>query len=52
VQIGARLGHSEHVSENLQSLSFELDAADQAVLDSVLSEGKMLPGDCGDEYRG
>ena len=39
------------MSENLQTLSFELDAEDLAVIDEVLEEGSMLPGEPGDEYR-
>lgn len=51
VIIGARLGTSEHIDDNLRLFSFELDASDQAVLDEALAGLEPIPGDCGDEYR-
>jgi aryl-alcohol dehydrogenase-like predicted oxidoreductase/enamine deaminase RidA (YjgF/YER057c/UK114 family) len=49
--VGARLGEREHRADNLKIFSFWLDTADRAVLDAALSGLRMLPGDCGDEYR-
>lgn len=51
VIVGARLGEREHRASNLAIFSFELDAADHAVIDEALTHSNMLPGDCGDEYR-
>ncbi|KAG9103910.1 hypothetical protein FRC06_007021 [Ceratobasidium sp. 370] len=56
VIIGARLGVSEHTSDNLQTFSFRLTEADLAAIESVLDEsnGRNLVrtiGDCGSEYR-
>jgi aryl-alcohol dehydrogenase-like predicted oxidoreductase len=54
VIVGARLGHTmmSHVEENQRVFIFELDEQDKAALRAVQSRGKLLPGDCGDEYRG
>jgi enamine deaminase RidA (YjgF/YER057c/UK114 family) len=49
--IGARLGKSNRIQDNLRLLEFELSAADQAKIQSVLGELKAIPGNCGDEYR-
>jgi enamine deaminase RidA (YjgF/YER057c/UK114 family) len=49
--IGARLGENEHRYDNLKVFTFELDADDQALLESAFSESTPIPGDCGDEYR-
>jgi len=51
VIIGARLGASEHIQDNLRLFSFELDEADRAELDEALSALDPIPGNCGDEYR-
>ena len=51
VIIGARLGASQHVQDNLRLFSFELDEADHGELDEALSGLEAIPGDCGDEYR-
>ncbi len=51
VIIGARLGKSEHISDNLRLFDFKLDDADQALIGEALAELKTIPGDCGDEYR-
>ena len=51
VIVGARLGEREHRADNLALFSFELDAADRAVIDEALAQSSMLRGDCGDEYR-
>eukprot|EP01048_Picozoa_sp_COSAG05_P028510 COSAG05_NODE_8885_length_664_cov_1.357522_2_plen_126_part_00 len=55
VIIGARLGKKKsatHINENIASLHFELDAEDLTEIEDALSHLAMLPGDCGDEYRG
>ncbi|WP_419163760.1 aldo/keto reductase [Candidatus Palauibacter sp.] len=51
VIIGARLGRSEHIADNLRLASLRLDAEDREVL--AVASGAMdpIPGDCGDEYR-
>ena len=51
VIIGARLGASEHIQDNLRLFSFELDDGDRAELGEALSSLEPIPGDCGDEYR-
>ena len=50
VIVGKR--NAQHIKENLQAMHFAFDSQDQAELAEALSHGKMLPGDCGDEYRG
>lgn len=49
--IGARLGESEHRSDNLRIFGFNLDEADHARLDACFAQIRPIPGDCGDEYR-
>ena len=51
VIIGARLGESEHILDNLRLFGFNLDEADSSEIDGALSELGRVPGDCGDEYR-
>jgi len=51
VIIGARLGKSEHVTENQQLFSIQLDEADLTSIRTALSRLYKIPGDCGDEYR-
>ena len=51
VIVGARLGESEHRTDNLRVFDFRLDAADHAVLEEAFAATTPLPGDCGDEYR-
>mmetsp|Transcript_14627 Transcript_14627/g.23178 ORF Transcript_14627/g.23178 Transcript_14627/m.23178 type:complete len:432 (-) Transcript_14627:123-1418(-) len=51
VIIGARLSRAQHISENLNALNLSLSEEDYKEINSVLNQGKMLPGDCGDEYR-
>lgn len=51
VIVGARLGKSTHLQENLKLFSFELDAATKAELDEIGNQLDPIPGDCGDEYR-
>src|SRR4051794_30136773 len=56
VIIGARMGISEHVDENLEVFKFKLDQEDQALIEKVLDKSKAQDvfadmGDCGAEYR-
>lgn len=51
VIIGARLGLSEHIDDNLRLFGFSLDEGDRQVLDGALAALDPIPGDCGDEYR-
>ncbi|KAL6057631.1 Aldo/keto reductase [Balamuthia mandrillaris] len=49
--IGTRLSLSQHRAENQKIFCFELDEKDHQKINSVLSQGNTLAGDCGDEYR-
>lgn len=51
VILGARLGKSEHINNNLQLFNFELDKEDKEAVSSFLSKLNPVHGDCGDEYR-
>ena len=51
VIIGARLGEREHRGDNLALFRFALDDEDKARLVHAQSQGREIPGDCGDEYR-
>lgn len=51
VIIGARLGQSEHITENEKLFSFELDIDSKNNIAHALAMLKPIPGDCGDEYR-
>lgn len=56
VIIGARMGISEHVEENLKSFSFALDHEDRKKVENVLAKCNAKAifeemGDCGAEYR-
>lgn len=54
VIIGARLGISNNISDNLKVFSLRLDKEDIGKINSVTSRSKDLfdtIGDCGDEYR-
>eukprot|EP01122_Echinamoeba_exundans_P008851 TRINITY_DN3013_c0_g1_i2.p1 TRINITY_DN3013_c0_g1~~TRINITY_DN3013_c0_g1_i2.p1 ORF type:complete len:340 (+),score=75.59 TRINITY_DN3013_c0_g1_i2:21-1040(+) len=51
VIVGIRPGLSDHIESNTRTFSFELAAEDTAAIEAVVSKGKQLPGDCGDEYR-
>ena len=51
VIIGARLGKSEHIAQNLRLFEFALTPADHAEIKSVIDRFHPIPGDCGDEYR-
>jgi aryl-alcohol dehydrogenase-like predicted oxidoreductase len=49
--IGARLGKSEHINDNLRVFQFSLDDRSVAEIGSALEKLTPIPGDCGDEYR-
>ncbi len=51
VIVGARLGESAHIEDNLRLFDFELDAQAREVLDDAVATLDPIPGDCGDEYR-
>jgi len=51
VIIGARLGKSEHIQDNLRLFQFSLDEASRSAIDEALAALRPIPGDCGDEYR-
>jgi len=52
VIIGVRLGLSSHIEDNKKVFAVNLDDADRIDIERVAKKGKVLPGDCGDEYRG
>jgi aryl-alcohol dehydrogenase-like predicted oxidoreductase/enamine deaminase RidA (YjgF/YER057c/UK114 family) len=49
--VGARLGESEHIADNLRIFRLRLDAADRATIAAAVAALRVIPGDCGDEYR-
>lgn len=49
--VGARLGESEHIAENLRIFQLTLDASDRATIAEAVGPLTDIPGDCGDEYR-
>ncbi len=51
VIIGARLGQSSHLADNLRVFGFDLSDADRAELAAVTDPLPPIPGDSGDEYR-
>jgi enamine deaminase RidA (YjgF/YER057c/UK114 family) len=51
VIIGARLGRSGHIEDNLNLFQFSLDETSRAAIDDALAKLRPIPGDCGDEYR-
>ena len=51
VIIGARLGVSAHIEENLRMLDIQLDEEDLAQIHKAQAHFHSIPGDCGDEYR-
>lgn len=55
VIIGARLGISEHINDNLRAFDIVLDSEDCSMITSVTDRAHDLfenIGDCGSEYRG
>ncbi len=51
VIIGARLGQSQHIQDNLKIMDLKLGGESQAAIGQALNEMTPIPGDCGDEYR-
>ena len=51
VIVGARLGRSEHVADNLRVFAFSLDEEDRSELDEARALLSPIPGEPGDEYR-
>ena len=49
--IGARLGQTDHIRNNLQVFRFSLDELNRSKIKDVLARLRPIPGDCGDEYR-
>lgn len=49
--VGARLGESEHIQENLRVFQFSLDDESHAALKDAASQMAPILGDCGIEYR-
>jgi diketogulonate reductase-like aldo/keto reductase len=51
VIVGARLGHSEHINDNVKMLDINLSAEDVGMIKEAQNDLKPIHGDCGDEYR-
>lgn len=49
--IGARLGQSEHIQDNLRLFRFSLDEKSRSEIADAVKKLHPIPGDCGDEYR-
>ena len=49
--VGARLGESKHIHDNLRLFEFEIDQESRNQLDEILAQMDPIPGGCGDEYR-
>lgn len=49
--IGARLGLTKHIEDNLRLFQFSLSDKDHAEIEDALAILRPIPGDCGDEYR-
>ena len=49
--VGARLGETDHIADNLNLFRFELDHTARVALDAACAELDPIGGDCGDEYR-
>ena len=49
--VGARLGETSHVDDNLNLFRFSLDDDARRELDAACAELDPIGGDCGDEYR-
>jgi aryl-alcohol dehydrogenase-like predicted oxidoreductase len=49
--IGARLGQSNRIADNLRLFDFELTTAEQEQIRQALASLDAIPGNCGDEYR-
>lgn len=51
VIVGARLGESEHISDNQRILDIALDREDITAIKKAQLQLDPIHGDCGDEYR-
>jgi aryl-alcohol dehydrogenase-like predicted oxidoreductase len=54
VIVGARLGVTQHLTDNARVFGVKLDADDLSMIEAVLARSRnliTLIGDCGDEYR-
>ncbi len=51
VIVGARLGESEHLDDNLRLFRFALSDPDRSAIEAASARLLPIPGDCGDEYR-
>lgn len=49
--IGARLGKTAHIEDNLRLFQFALDETSRRRIDGALAKLRPIHGDCGDEYR-
>jgi aryl-alcohol dehydrogenase-like predicted oxidoreductase/enamine deaminase RidA (YjgF/YER057c/UK114 family) len=49
--LGARLGRSQHIDENLALCGLRLDSEDRTRLQEAIGQLEAIPGDCGDEYH-
>jgi len=51
VIVGARLGQSEHINDNIKIIDIQLDKHDIKIIQNALQKLHPIHGDCGDEYR-
>ncbi len=51
VIVGARLGQSRHIEDNMRIFDVELDENSRAKIQEALTHFLPIPGNCGDEYR-
>ena len=51
VVVGARLSKSQHIADTLRVFDLRLDDDDRKTIAKGRKYLRMLPGDCGDEYR-
>ncbi len=49
--VGAHLGRTDHLDDNLRIFDLELDDEDRIRIERAMAELDPVPGDCGDEYR-
>jgi enamine deaminase RidA (YjgF/YER057c/UK114 family) len=49
--VGARLGRSENIEDNLRLFEFSLDEESRRELQEAMAQLDPIPGGCGDEYR-
>ncbi len=49
--VGARLGQSNRIADNLRLFSFELKTEEKEAIGQALAALNAIPGNCGDEYR-